>query len=114
MSDGGDIVAVVGGSMGGLGALVFAVRWLVMRQVASGEKAVQHVEEERDHKLDEVLTVVQRMERDLAVMGHKLSTQAVEAGELKARIEGMSGNYGGRLGAVESRLAVLESRRRSR
>lgn len=82
--------------------------WVVASKVRRGESAEAKAEDERDRQLAEVLRVVQKMEGELALLSLKLSTQAVESGELKARIDGISGNYGGRLGGIEQRLAVVD------
>jgi hypothetical protein len=98
---------MVAGPAGVLG-LWKAVEWLVSGRVRRGEKAEEVAEEGRDKKLDEVLSVVQRMERELAVMAAESRRQAVALGNAEARISGMSDNYSARLGAVEQRMAVLD------
>ena len=107
MSEPGEWVPYVAGPAGVVG-LWKVVEWLVSSKVKRGETVEAKAEDERDAKLAEVLRVVQKMEGELALLSLKLSTQAVESGELKARIDGMSSNYGGRLGGVEQRLAVLD------
>jgi hypothetical protein len=106
MSDGSDLLPWLAGP-GSVIAWKLG-EWLVGSKVKRGEQAEEKAEDERDNKLGEVLEIVTKMERELAVMGHKLTSQAVESGEIKARVEGMSANYGSRVGLLEQRLAVLD------
>lgn len=99
-----DILATAGGTAG-VGVMV-KYAWDYLRN--RNEQLETKVEGDRDEKLDKVLTVVQRMERDLAVMSTEAKQQAVALGNVYERVEGISKNHGGRLGELEQRLAVLD------
>jgi hypothetical protein len=98
---------MVAGPAGVLG-LWKAVEWLVSSRVRRGEAAEAQAEEVRDKKLDEVLSVVQRMEKELAVSSAEARRQAVAIGNAEARIDGISTNHGARMSALEQRMAVLD------
>lgn len=99
-----DALAAAGGSAGV--AVLAKYVWDSVR----GRKDYLETQAEgnRDKKLDEVLSVVQRMEKELAVMAAEARRQAVALGNAEARIDGISTNHGARMSALEQRMAVLD------
>lgn len=105
MSDPTDIAMTALGAGGGAVILGRMAQWWLAR----GQSAVDRAEETAASKLDQVLVAVVRLESDVRLLVSKHDAQAAEVGEVKARIEGISANYGGRLGKLEERVVVLET-----
>lgn len=113
-----------GAGAGGVIALWKAVEWLVAGRLKKAEKAEEQVEVDaraallsQQEKLNEVLTTLQKMDRELGELGQQISNQAGSVSEVKNRIDGISANYGQRLaqleqGLVELRTHVMGRRRR--
>lgn len=102
MADPAEIVALVGGSStaGVIG------KFLWDKYVRREERD----EVQRDGKLDAVLAKLSALELDFRSLVEKLSTQTGAVAEVKARVEGMSANHGGRLGSVEQAIVELRTR----
>jgi hypothetical protein len=58
--------------------------------------------------LDQVLSVLTRLERDMALMTERQAAQAASTSEVKARIDGVSANHGPRIASLEERVTRLE------
>lgn len=85
-----------------------------LRRADSAEERLEKEEAARASlvttKLDHLLEKVAGVERDMSLLVEKLSGQASEVREVKARVEGMSGSYGPRLAALELDLRELKTR----
>lgn len=128
MSDELDVVAKGGGALGGLVGLGAVAKFIWDSVRSRKEQLEEKAEEARDKKLDALLAGQEEQKKQLSVvelelrgLTERLSTQAGQVAEAKARIEGISANHGGRLGAVEqalveirTKLAMLETPRRKR
>lgn len=102
MADPTEIVALGGGfSTAGIVA-----KFLWDKYVRREEKD----ETARDVKLDSVLSKLTTLELEFRTLSEKLSTQVGANSEMKARVEGISTNHGGRLGTLEQGFAELRSR----
>lgn len=64
---------------------------------------------EQQEKLEEVLGTVRKMDRDLSILGDRLSTQAGAVTKIEERVNGIGEHYGPRIGQLEQRVAVLEA-----
>lgn len=64
----------------------------------------------RTDLLGSVLEKVTALERDMSLLLEKHATSIGQVAEVKARIEGISTNHGGRLGTVEQTLVELRTR----
>jgi chromosome segregation ATPase len=61
-------------------------------------------------KLDQVLSKVGILESDMRLLLEKLSTAAGQVAEVRARVEGLSANYGPRISNTETALVELRTR----
>ncbi len=117
MADPLETASLLVGGGGGAVAVYKAMEWLVVSRLKRSEKAEEHVEsearaalrEQRD-KLDEVLGVVQKMDRELATLTQSLQHHQNTVSEVKARIDGISSNYGVRIGALENGATETRTR----
>lgn len=100
--------------LSGPGAIVLwkAGEWLVGGRIKKGEQAEERAEGELLRKLDELLSKVTTIETEQRVAMERSAAQAAIVREVKERIDGISANYGQRLGTIEQRLAAMEERRR--
>ena len=64
----------------------------------------------RRKRVDAVLAKLSALELDFRSLVEKLSTQTGAVAEVKARVEGMSANHGGRIGSVEQAIVELRTR----
>lgn len=87
-------------------------KWLVIGRLKKAEAVVEGVEKGDREKLDTVLGLVQKMEKELGIMTEKLSGYAGTVAEVKGRIDGMSANYGGRLSQLEKDFIELRTEMR--
>jgi hypothetical protein len=116
MAEPSEIVGLLAGGGGGVLAVYKLAEWLVTSKLSKADKAEEKADEAREKashelaaKMGEVLAVVQKMEKELAVMARDISTQAGSVNEVKARIEGISSNYGPRLAALEQGIVELRT-----
>lgn len=109
MADAVEAAQLILGGGGGAIALWKAAEWLVVNRLKRAEKAEEVAESEDRAKLDTVLNVVTKMERELALMAQQLSTQSGTVSEVKGRIDGMSANYGARLAQLEKDVVELRT-----
>lgn len=105
---GGDFLTAGGAT--GLAILVGKYVWDTVR----GRKEVleERAETELERKVDLLLTKVTSIETEQRVAVEKAAALDAVVREVKGRIDGLSANYGVRLGEIEQRLASLEGRRR--
>jgi hypothetical protein len=89
-------------------------KWLVLGRLSKAEKAVDDAEKAEKNKLDSVLAIVTKMEKELGVMTEKLLTQTGSISEVKARIDGISKNHGERLAVIEKDVVELRTLLRRR
>lgn len=85
-------------------------KWLVVGRLKKGEKIEEQNATDDRTKLDTVLSVVTKMERELALLAQQLSTHSGTVNEVKARVDGMSLNYGTRLSQFEKDIVELRVR----
>lgn len=115
MSDPTDIAVAALGSGGG----VVLLQQLISRLLKKGADAEEKAAASMALKLDKVLEEVGLVKHELGLMAQSLSTTTGTVAEVKARIDGVSANHGGRLGElerkhenIETRLGALERRRK--
>jgi len=102
MSDPIELFGVGGGTL----ALSELVRWFIRR----GQEAQDKVEHDAATKLDQVLKDIGEIRGDIRVVTEKLSTHSSEVAQVKERVEGISGNYGGRIGKLEADIVELRTK----
>lgn len=110
MSDVSDIIPWAAGP-GGI-ALWELGKWVILGRLKKAEAVVEGVEKGDRDKLDTVLALVQKMEKEIGIMTEKLSTHSGTVAEVKGRIDGMSANHGARLAQVEKDLVELRTEMR--
>jgi len=114
VSDPTDLIMTGLGSGGG----ALLLQQILARMLKRGADAEEKAAESMAVKLDKVLEEVGAVKHELGLMAQSLSTTTGTVAEVKARIDGVSANHGGRLGELErkhenleTRLAALERRR---
>ena len=120
MSDPSDIVGlVIGSSVGGAALWKFG-EWLVVSKLKKGEVLEAKAESELERKVDLLLSKVTSIESESRVAAERAVAANAVVAEVKARIDGVSNNHGGRIGALEldlarqgERIAAIESPRPS-
>lgn len=97
----------------GVAAFFFA-RWLSKRDKA--DEALKNAETE---KLDQVLAISRKLETDVSSLSNRLSLSDAVQNQMKGalekveeRINGITANYGRRLGELEESLARIDERTR--
>lgn len=93
------------------------VEWLAKRFVSKADDAEKRVVDERDQrekamaeKLDAIVTTLAEMKNDAISARERQSALTAAHAEVKARIDGMSENYGRRIGQLEQEVAALKAR----
>lgn len=117
MADPGEIVGLLTGGGASVLGLYKVGEWLVKSRFDRAEKTEADAEaakakatEDLGTKLEQVLAVVTKMDREFAVMARDLSTTTGSVGEVKARIDGLSANHGPRLAKLEEEMARIDER----
>ena len=111
--------------LAGAGAVSAVTVWLgkyvwdsfVSRKAKLEERAEESEAKALDalkHQLEQVLSVVTRLESDMRVATEAAKANEAVVREVKDRIDGVSSNYGRRMGELEQRMAVLEAVRGGR
>lgn len=92
------------------------VTWLTARFVTKADDAEKRVISERDarekamtEKLDAIATTLGEMKNDASAARERQAALASAHAEVKARIDGMSENYGRRVGQLEQEVAALKA-----
>lgn len=98
------------GYVAGGGGAVWLVRLLVDRFVTRADKVSESVEHGRETKLDAVLSLVTKMERDLSLVNERQTAAAALVSKLDERINGISGSYAPRLARLEEQIARIDER----
>lgn len=88
------------------------VKWLLFGRLKRGEELEAKAESATEQKLDLLLEKVTSIETEQRVAVERAAALDSVVREVKGRIDGLSANYGVRLGEIEQRLAALEGRRR--
>ena len=102
----GDISGIVGGGAGV--AVLGKYIWDSVRR--RKDQLEDKAEADRDDLLKQVLDKLGLLELDMRSLLEKHATSSGQVAEVKARIEGISNNHGGRLGTVEQSLVELRTR----
>lgn len=110
MDSTGELIGYLGGGAGATAALGMLAKYVWDSVRTRKEQLEQRAEAERDEKMDAVLAKLSALEMDMVRLLEKDATQLSQVTELKSRVEGLSANYGGRLGSVEQSIAELRSR----
>lgn len=97
-----------------MGLPVAAAVWklgefLITGKLKKAEKKEEVSEAEEKGKLDKLLDLTTRMERDVALIRHDLASQAGAVAEVKSRIDGVSKNHGERLAELEGDVRELKT-----
>lgn len=90
--------------------------WLISNRLKKAEQLERDVEvraeaagaEERS-KLDELLKLVQRVEKDVALISRDLSVNVGAVTKVEERINGMSNNHGQRISQLERDVVELKT-----
>lgn len=97
------------------------VTWAGARFVTKADDAEKKAIDERDareramaEKIDAIVTTLNEMKNDAIEARERQTSLAAAHAEVKARIDGMSENYGRRIGQLEQEVAALKVPRRSR
>lgn len=97
------------------------VTWLTSRFISKADDAERKAVDERDarekamaEKIDAIVTTLNEMKNDAVEARERQTSLAAAHAEVKARIDGMSENYGRRIGQLEQEVAALKVPRRSR
>lgn len=97
------------------------VEWLAKRFVSKADDAEKRVVDERDarekemaEKLDAIAMTLAEMKNDAVSARERQAALTSAHAEVKARIDGMSENYGRRIGQLEQEVAALKVPRRGR
>ncbi len=114
VSDGSDLFGYGAGG-GGVALVIAKFIWdSVKGRKDQLEKQVEttakEVDVERDKKMDAVLSKLGAMELDMRSLLEKHATQIGAIAEVKARVEGISANYGARISTMEQSLVELRTR----
>lgn len=95
----------------------WAVKWIFERLVRKQDAHEEQREaklEQRDHdlslKLDAALAKLAHLESEVRIVSERISSQGAGVQEAKARIDGISANYGPRLSALEQSIVELRTR----
>lgn len=102
--------AEIAGYVAGGGGAVWLVRLLVDRFVSRADHVSDSVDAARESKLDAVLALVTKMERDLSLVNERQVAHAALVSKLDERINGISGNYNPRLAHLEEQIARIDER----
>lgn len=93
-----------------------ALSFVTSRFVSKADDAEKRVVSERDarekamtEKLDAIVTTLAEMKSDANAARERQSALAAAHAEVKARIDGMSENYGRRVGQLEQEVAALKA-----
>ncbi len=98
--------------LGWAGSIVATVGVTIWASRIFGKR--DKAEDVASDKLDKLLADVAAMSAELKVISERLSGHAAEVVEVKARVEGISQNYGTRLGKVEEAIVEVRTLLRSR
>jgi hypothetical protein len=98
------------GYVAGGGGVVWLVRLLVDRFVTRADKVTESVEHGREAKLDAVLVLVTKMERELSLVSERQTAQAALVSKVEERINGISSSYAPRLARIEEQMARIDER----
>lgn len=101
-----DILAT-GGGAAGVGVLAKYI-WDSVRQ--RKEQLEDRAEETRDAKLDTVLEKLGNLELEFRGAMERIAAQTSTLGEVRARVEGISANYGQRISEMEKELVAIRTR----
>ena len=92
------------------------VTWFTARFVSKADNAEKKAVDERDarektmaEKLDTIVTTLADMKNDATQARERQAALAAAHSEVKARIDGMSENYGRRVGQLEQEVAALKA-----
>lgn len=113
MADPSEIVGLV--ATGGGSTLLAKYLWdRFLRGEQRVEKRAEHLEEKQEsaleQKVDLLLTKMTNMEANHRVSEERAIASAAVVAEVKARIDGVSSNHGGRIGSNELEIAKLGER----
>lgn len=78
-------------------------------RLKKADRLEEDAESEEAKKLDTVLTVLQRVERDLALLAQQQTQNAATVNEVKGRIDGISANHGTRIAELEKTVVELRT-----
>jgi hypothetical protein len=110
VADPSEIISYVGGGAGGLAAIGVITKYIWDSVKGRKDQLESKAEADRDDKMEQVLSKLNAMELDMRSLLEKHATQIGQVAEVKARIEGISTNHGGRLGTIEQTLVELRTR----
>lgn len=117
VSDGSELIGYIGGGTGITAAVGFLFKYIwdsvqkkTAKLEATAEEDEKKDEKKRDEKMDAVLAKLGAMELDMRSLLEKHATQIGAIAEVKSRIEGISTNYGARLGTIEQSLVEIRTR----
>jgi hypothetical protein len=104
-----DPASITGYGLGGAALLKFGFDYLTQRaKKADDLEAGNRAEEAADIK--RVLEAVTEIKSDMALFKQSLDTQGGAFVEMKARVDGISENYGTRLAKLEQGITSLETK----
>ncbi len=124
MAEGADLLLGFAGLPAGVAVWELG-KWLIVGRLKRAEKTDEKLDAEKEQKLDALLqqgrelgVLVQRIDRDLALLTQSVSVHTGTVAEVKARVDGMSQNYGQRVAKLEQDLVelrtLLSARRRNK
>ena len=96
-----------GGSGLGIGAVV---TWAISRAFRRSDRAEQENADETRSTLRTLVEGQHAMQRSMDSLVQSVGTQGATVQEVKARVDGISSNYGGRISGIEKDLARLAER----
>lgn len=110
MSDASDIIGYAGGGLGGAVGIGVIAKYIWDQVKSRRDTLERQVEQDRDAKMTAILEKLNVLELDMRSLLEKHATSLATVGEVKARIEGISTNHGGRLGTMEQSLVEVRTR----
>lgn len=109
MSD--DLLGVVGGGLGAAAGVGVLARYVWDSVKGRKEKLEEQAESRTEMKLDALVAGQTRVELDLRDLRNAISNQAGAIAGVKERVEGVAGDYGPRLKALELWRAGVDGKR---
>lgn len=110
MSDVSDIIGYVGGGLGGAAGVGVIAKYIWDTVRTRRDTLEAKAESERDAKMSAILEKLNVLELDMRSLLEKHATSLGQVAEVKARIEGISTNHGGRLGTLEQSFVEVRTR----